>query len=483
MKSTIPKMKSMKSQPQLSRRHFLQASMAGATGAVLLPTIVPSSVFGQNAPSKLIQIGQIGCGRIARDMDLPGCLGQAKLARVVAVCDLDSKRVADAKKLVAARYARSGQPAGDAQTFANYQELLQRKDIDAVSISTPDHWHAQPIIEAALAGKDIWVQKPFSLTIAEGRLVSDVVRTTKRVFQIGSQQRSTEQFYRACQLVRNGAVGKLKTIRIGLPIDPAGGKKDEMPVPTNLDYKAWLGCTPDVYYTEDRVHPQKDFSRPGWLRCEQFGAGMITGWGSHHLDIAHWAMGTEQTGPVSIEAKATFPGPDSFWNVHGKYSITLQYANGVTMLVNDELPNGVRFEGENGWIWVSRGSMAVTASDPTAGQKASQAFNASDPSLLKADLSKQPIQLHRSPKWDHHLDWLEAVRNRTQPVTSPEAAHRSCSACLLSWIGMKLGRPLKWDPATEQFTDAEANAMLTRVEREPYGAFRAAKKANFKKAI
>lgn len=473
----------MNTQTPLTRRNFLKTTVAGTAAAAAFPTIVPSSVFGQDAPSKLIQVGQIGCGRIARDMDLRGLLGQPGLARVVAVCDLDSKRVADGKKLVEASYSKSGKPAGEVKTYENYQEMLQRTDIDAISISTPDHWHAQPIIEAALAGKDIWVQKPFSLTIAEGRLVSDVVRTTKRVFQIGSQQRSSQQFYRACQLVRNGAIGKIKTIQVGLPIDPAGGKKDEMPVPPTFNYKMWLGCTPDVYYTEDRVHPQKDYGRPGWLRCEQFGAGMITGWGSHHLDIAHWAMGVETSGPISVDAKATFPGPDSFWNVHGKYSIKLTYANGAVMTINDELPNGLRFEGETGWIWVSRGDAAVTSSDPTAGQKANKAFNASDPKLLTADLSGDKIQLHRSPKWNHHLDWLEAVRNRTQPVTSPEAAHRSCSACLISWIGMKLGRPLKWNPETERFNDDEANAMLTRVEREPYGAFRAAKKANFKKNI
>ena len=461
-----------------NRRSFIK--LAGGTAAAIgFPTLIPSRVLGAAAPGRLIQIGQIGCGRIANEMDMPGVLKQTGLARIVAVADFDSKRADLAKRRVEAKYAKSVKQTVDVKAHQDYRELLANKDIDAVMISTPDHWHAQLVVDAALAGKDVYVQKPLSLTIGEGRLVSDVLQAKKSVFQIGSQQRSTEQFLRACQLVRNGAIGKLHAVKIGLPIDPAGGNPNEMPVPATFDYNSWLGSTPQVYYTEDRCHPQQGFGRPGWLRLEQFGAGMITGWGSHHIDIAQWAMGTEQTGPIAVDAKASYPPSTSFWNVHGKYNVVLRYANGVAMTISDELPNGVLFEGENGWIWVSRGGARATASDPPAAQKAAKAFNASDPALAKADLTEHKVQLHKSPQWNHHLDWLDAIRERKEAVTNGEAAHRSCSICLISSIGMKLGRPLKWDPTTEHFDDAEANKMLNRPERAPFGAFNAAKQAGF----
>ena len=345
-------------------------------------------------------------------------------------------------------------------------------DIDAVAISTPDHWHAQPVIEAALAGKDIYVQKPLTLTLAEGIAVDRIVRAKKRILQIGTQQRSTEQFHRACQLVRNGRIGKVHTVKIGLPTDPSGGDGKVIPVPANLNYAQWLGSTPEVPYTKDRCHPQDGYgSRPGWLRQNQFTHGMITGWGSHHVDIAHWGMDTEYTGPISVKAEAEWPGPDSFWDVHGAYHIEMKYANGATVLIIDKLPNGIRFEGDEGWIWVSRGSYTATSSDPTSG-KTTKAFDASDKSWINCDLSKDEVQLHRSPNWDHHLDWLQALKEEREAVTNVDTGHRSCSACMVSWIGMKLGRPLKWDPDKERFDDDEANSMMARAERAPYGALK-----------
>ncbi len=456
----------------LGRRQFLKLTGA-ATAALGFPTLIPSRVLGAGAPSKLIQIAQIGCGRIANDMDLPGVLKHPNLARIVAVADVDSRRAELARRKVEQSYQKSLAQKVVVSTHGDYHELLVRKDIDAVMISTPDHWHAQPVVEAALAGKDIYVQKPLSLTIAEGRLVSDVVRAQKRVLQIGSQQRSTPQFHRACELVRNGVIGRLKTVQIGLPIDPSGGHAAEMPVPSSLNYDAWLGCTPRAPYTEDRVHPQSDdpkklFGRPGWLRLNAYTCGMITGWGSHHVDIAHWGMGAEYTGPIAVEARAEWPGADSFWDVHGKYLVKLACADGVAVTISDELPNGVRFEGEDGWIWVTRGAA-----------NSAKSLNASAPKLLAVPDSELKTKLRRSPAWDHHLDWLEAIRARKEAATNAETGHRSCSACLVSWIGMKLGRPLKWDPEKEQFNDDEANRMLHRPEREPSGAFNAAKQAGF----
>lgn len=466
----------MKTTPRdFNRRQFLRLTAGTGAAAIGFPTIIPVRVLGAAAPSKVIRIAHIGCGRIAQSMDLPGVLKHPQLAHIVAVADFDSKRAELAQQTIEQSYQKSLSQKIEVKAFADYREALACGDIDAVMICTPDHWHAQPVVEAALAGKDIYVQKPLSMTIAEGRLVSDVVRVQNRILQIGSQQRSTAQFHRACELVRNGAIGKLKSIQIGLPTDPAGGNAAKMPVPANLNYDAWLGCTPEVYYTEDRVHPQTDdvkkmFGRPGWLRLNQFTRGMITGWGSHHVDISHWGMGAELTGPVAVAAHAEWPGADSFWDVHGKYSVELRYANGVTTSINDELPTGIRFEGEDGWIWVNRGSISSTKS-----------LNAHDPKVLQTPDSELNTKLHRSPDWDHHLDWLTAIRERKDAVTSAETGHRSNTACLVSWIGMKLGRPLKWDPEKEQFNDDEANRMLHRVERAPYGAFHAAQGAGFSK--
>lgn len=450
----------------VSRRGFVKAAAAGAA-AFAAPAIVPSSVFGASAPSNRIQVGAIGVGRISREHDLPGIL-KHDAARVVAVCDLDSKRLGEGQRLVEDFYRGKGETAPGVKAFHDYRDLLAKGDVDAVVISTPDHWHAKPAIDAAVAGKDVYLQKPASLTIAEGRLMSDVMHRTGRVFQLGTQQRSSEQFRRACELVRNGRIGEVHTVTIGLPVDPSGDEEPEMPVPKNLDYEMWLGSTPWVYYTEKRVHPQADYSRPGWLRCEQFGAGMITGWGVHHVDIAHWGMGTEHTGPVEVEAAAEFP-QRGLWNVHGPYRVKARYANGVTMHVSDAFPNGVRFEGSEGWIFVTRGAYAATASDPVARERSAQALSASDPKILASAIGPGEVHLPRSV--DQHGNWLEAIRSRHAPISPAEVGHRSTSACLVAHVAMRLGRKLRWDPLRERFLDDDAaNAMLSRPQRAPYEA-------------
>ncbi len=433
-----------------SRRDFLKAAA--------FPAIVPSRVFGRTAPGNLIQIGQIGCGRIARTHDLPETLKLTSACRVVAASDLDKIRLADGKTLIESYYTRTLGQSVAVKTYDDYHELLADKSLDAVIISTPDHWHAQPAIEAALAGKDVYCQKPASLTIAEGRQMADAVKKTGRIFQLGSQQRSEAQFRLACELVRNGRIGKIKEIFIGLPEDPAGKEEPEMPVPPNLNYDMWLGSTPVVYYTENRVHPQtpdlrRRYARPGWLRCEQFGAGMITGWGVHHIDIAHWAMGTEFSGPIEITANAEFP-KKGLWDVHGPYHVRARYANGAVMYISEKYPNGLRFIGETGWIWVTRG----------------RPVEASDRAMLQAGIKDGEIRLHASPNNDHHLDWLESIRTRREPASPVEVGHRSTSACLLAWEAMRLGRTLRWNPEAERFVnDAEADALLARKQRAPYG--------------
>jgi predicted dehydrogenase len=449
-----------------SRRRFLK-SAALASSALGFPSIVPSSVLGAEAPSNQITIGAIGVGRISRGHDMPGIWKHAR-ARITAVCDLDARRLDDARTLVNAQYAKTtGKPYDGVTGYADYRELLANRDIDAVVISTPDHWHAAIAIAAARAGKDIYLQKPASLTIAEGRALSDAVHRSGVIFQIGSQQRSQVQFRRACELVRNGRIGQVKTVQVGLPGDPAGSVEAEMPVPAGFNYDMWLGSTPRVYYTEKRVHPQAGYDRPGWLRCEQFGAGMITGWGAHHIDTAHWGMGTEFTGPVEIWGKAEFP-TSGLWNVHGAFRTEARYANGVVMTVSGDFPNGIRFEGTDGWIFVSRGNETVTASDPTAKLKDAQALAASDPRILDSEIGADGVHLYVSA--DHHGNWLDCIRTRQQPIAPVEVAHRACTACLLHHISMKLPRRLHWDPVRERFqNDDEANALLSRPQRVPYG--------------
>jgi predicted dehydrogenase len=456
---------------EISRRRLLALAAKGIGGSSFLaagfPAIVPASVFGATAPSNRINVGAIGTGRISRVHDLPG-IWKHDTARIVAVCDLDGRRMEDAKTLVNDYYGKkSGKPHDGVTGYLDYRELLGSKDVDAVVISTPDHWHAVITIAAVDAGKDVYLQKPASLTIAEGRAVSNAVHRTGRIFQIGSQQRSAAQFRYAAELVRNGRIGQLKTVLVGLPGDPSGDVEPEMPVPRNLNYEAWLGSTPYVYYTEKRVHPQNDYSRPGWLRCEQFGAGMITGWGAHHIDSAHWAMDTEYTGPVEISGSADFP-KSGLWDVHGPFKTEGVYASGVRMIVSGEFPNGIRFEGTEGWIFVSRGNESVTSSDPVAKLKDAQALSASDPGLITSTIGPNEIHLYESK--DHHGNWLDCVRSRQQPIAPVEVAHRSCSACLLHHIAMKTKRKVYWDPVRERFkNDDEANAMLSRPQRWPYG--------------
>ncbi len=453
----------------LSRRGFLKHAGGGVVAAAAFtgfPAIVPAAVLGRNAPSNRINVGAIGNGRISRAHDMPR-VWKYDNARIMAVCDLDSKRLEDAKRLVNAYYAKkTGKPYDGVAGYADYRDLLANKDVDAVVVSTPDHWHAIIAIAAVRAGKDVYLQKPTSLTITEGRALADAVHRSGRMFQIGSQQRSSPQFRYAAELVRNGRIGQLKTVKVGLPGDPSGSVEPEMPVPKNLDYDAWLGSTPLVYYTEKRVHPQDSYDRPGWLRCEQFGAGMITGWGSHHVDSAHWGMDTEYTGPVEVWGRAEFP-KSGLWDVHGPFQTEALYANGVHMVISGQFTNGIRFEGTDGWIFVSRGNEAVTASDPQSALQDSQALAASDPKIITSKIGPDEIHLYESA--DHHGNWLECVRTRRQPIAPVEVAHRSTSACLLHHIAMKVNRRLRWDPNAERFVgDDEANAMLARPQRKPY---------------
>jgi len=428
---------------RVSRRGFLKAAAGGVAAGVALPTVVPSSVFA-DAPSDRITIGCIGVGRMGRG-DLGSVLGIPGV-RVVATCDVDANRAKSAKRYVDGRYKSK-----DCKAYGDFRELVERGDIDAVQIATPDHWHALPAIAAARKGKDIFVQKPLSLTITEGRALSEAVHRYGRVLQVGSQQRSDSRFRFACELVRNGRIGKLRHVKVGFGTDPGTTVHPAMPVPENLDYDMWLGPAPWAPYTERRVHPERGYGRPGWLRISDYGAGMITGWGSHHMDIAHWGMGMEHSGPVELRGEAEFPA-DGLWDVHGRFSIDYVYPNGVTLNCADTRKNkqGVVFEGSEGWVYVRRGFI-----------------DANPKTLLKSVIGPDEIHLYRNSS--HKGNWIQCMRSRKQTVAPVENGHRSCSACLLGDIAMRTRRKLKWDPVTERFTnDEQANRMLSRPMRGPW---------------
>jgi predicted dehydrogenase len=455
-----------------SRRDFVKTA-AVATAAIGFPTIVPSSVFGKNAPSNMINVGQIGCGRIATVHDLKTTL-RFDDVRVIAIADFDGVRQDLGKKFVLDSYkAKTGKDNFvDVKLYDHYQELIANKDIDAVQISTPDHWHAQVAIEAALAGKHIYCQKPTSLTIEEGRTMSNMISKTGVVFQLGSQQRSVDpwpQFKRACELVRNGRIGELKTVRVGLPGDPGGGITTEMPLPERFNYDAWLGSTPYIYYTQDRVAEQRRItdSRPGWLRMEQFGAGMITGWGVHHIDIAHWGMNTEYTGPIAAECTEVVFPKSGLWNVHGDFEVHMKYATGVNMIINGKYENGIKFEGTKGWIFCTRDG-GVTATDPKSNGGKLLSLRASDPKILESKIGANEVHLYDSP--EQHRNWIDCIKNKKRNISPVEVAHRSCSACLVAHASMKFKTPLHFDPVKEHFIgNAEANKLLSRPQRYPYG--------------
>ena len=463
----------------ITRREFVQRSAVAAV-IISAPMIIPSRLLGANAPSNRIRIGHIGAGRIAQGHDMPGVAG-ADLADVLAVVDLDSRRAASGKARIEKLYAGHSGPRPKIDTYGDYREMLARTDIDAVTISTPDHWHAQLALAALYAGKDVYLQKPMTMTHAEGVLLRDTVARTGRILQVGSQQRSwgpNEQFRKAVEFVRSGRVGNLRRVEIGLPTDPTKPDDPQQPVPSTLNYETWLGPTADVYYTEQRVHPQgldkngmPDVdSRPGWLRNDAYCLGMITGWGAHHFDTAHWGMNVEHTGPSKIEGHGEFP-TNKIWNVHGAYEIELTYPGNVHMRVSDKLPNGIKFIGDEGWIFVSRDAQSATASDPTSKPTSLKPLDASDARLL--DPKGVTVEMPHSVS--HHRNWLECVQSRKQPLAPAPIAHRSNTACIVSWIAMKLNRPLTWDAKAERFVnDAEANAMLTRPERGQYGALKLA---------
>jgi predicted dehydrogenase len=434
----------------VTRRAFLKGT-AEAAGAALLPTIVPASVFAADAPSNRITIGMIGMGRQAYYSNVKSFLN-APDAQVVAVCDVDTWRLDNARIAVEDHYAKAkstGVFKGCA-TYADFRELLARPDIDAVMISTPDHWHVPMAIAAAQAGKDVSCEKPLTLTIAEGRALSDTVTRYNRVFRTDSEFRSHACFQRACELVLSGRIGEIHTIRTGVPAgDVAGTPQPAMPVPDELDYPMWLGPAPLAPYTEQRVHPPHSYTRPGWMRVRDYCEGMVTNWGAHLNDIAQWGNGTERTGPIEVEGRGEFPR-DGLWNVLLNMEIQYKYANGVRLIYNISHPH-VRFEGTEGWVQANYNDRSLKAHPE---------------SILQTPLGPDDVHL---PLKDEKRDFLDAIKTRGRTLEDAEVGHRTTSLCQLGHIAIQVGRKLTWDPDAERFTNDEiANRLLSRPLRSPW---------------
>ncbi len=441
----MPRIKQKKT---ISRRDFLKITAV----AMAAPAIVPSTVFGQSAPSNTLLMGCIGVGRQGQgDMQELIYRGLEVGARVVAVCDVDTHRMEDAQWLTDKIYAQELGKNGykGCAAYSDFRELLARTDIDGVLIVTPDHWHAVQGIAAANAGKDIYMEKPMTFSIAEGQKLIKSIRQNKRILQVGSQQRSSVYFRMACELTRNQSIGKLHTIRVWLPEDQGSGNPDVMPVPKNLNYDFWMGPTSEEPFSEDRVHPQRNYGRPGWMQIERYCRGMITNWGFHMNDIAQWGNGSEESGPVEIAATAEFPDRGLF-DVHTIFHSESVYANGVKLIQDTGSPAGVRFEGDEGWIFVQRGKI-----------------EASNRNILQEEIGENETKLYVST--NHMKNFLECMRSRKNPIAPVEVGHRSNSVCVLTYIAMKLGRKLHWDPQAERFVkDDEANRLLDFQHRKPW---------------
>ena len=423
----------------LSRRGFLTR----AATAVAAPIFLRSSVFGADGatpPSQRLTLGFVGVGKmcyshLCRFADLAE-------VEVRAVCDVQETKRQAAVKAVEERYAK--RPGATTQgtrlgVYNDFRELLARPDIDAVVIGTPDHWHAIVAIQAAKAGKDVYCEKPMSLTIGEARAMVNAVRRYGRVFQTGSQQRSSREFRFACEMVRSGRIGQLTSINVNVGRTSEDCYLPEEPVPAGVDWDMWLGPAPWRPYNAILCPPPSFTGFPHWRLYRDYSGGGMTDWGAHHFDIAQWGMGMDESGPSEI-----IP-PD------GKdvQLLTYRYANGVTVYHGGG-GRGVLFHGTEGKIEVSRGYLQTTPA-----------------SLMQKPIGPNEVHLYNSP--GHHADWLRAIRTRQRPICDVEVGCRSVSVCHLGNLAYWLKRPLKWDPAKEQFIgDAEANRWIDRPRRAPW---------------
>jgi predicted dehydrogenase len=430
----------------ISRRSFIKRTTVASAAAIGFPAIVPASALGQGgavAPSERIVMGCIGVGSQGTG-NMKGFLGLPDF-QFVAVCDVDRGHRENARNIVNETYGNQ-----DCADYNDYRELLERDDLDGVSIALPDHWHSIPSIAAANKGLDIYAEKPLALTIREGRAMVNAVEKNGTVWQTGSWQRSQANFLKVCELVRNGVIGNITKVEVGLPTGSTIEHQPEMPVPNGFDYDFWLGPAPYAPYTQRRCH--WDFR---WIL--DYSGGQLTDWAAHHCDIANWGMGTEHTGPTYIEGEGVFP-KTGLWNAATDYHVWAWYgpgqspvaSQGFWMHVSNKNEMGARFYGENGSIHVTRGG---SSSNPA--------------SLLETELDDNAIRLYHSRH--HGRNFIECVRTRERCVAPIQAAHTAINIAHLGNIAMKLGRRLHWDPVRERFVnDPMADRMLSRAMRGPW---------------
>ncbi len=425
---------------RVDRRGFLKRTAAATAGIAGFPLIVPSSAFGATAPSERITLGFIGLGKMGRESHLNSHMGKAHV-QILALSDVESGRLDQSKGMVEKRYADAmgkGTYSG-CDTYRDFREVLARDDIDAVVIATPDHWHAIPSIEAAKAGKDIYCEKPMTRTIEEGRAVVNAVRRYGRIFQTGSQQRSdySGRFRRAVEFVRNGVIGDLESIDIGVGGPPRDSRNlGPEPVPPTLDWDRWLGPAPWRPYNSE-LCPLNFSGFPQWRRYSDYAGGSVSDFGAHHFDIAQWAMGMDDSGPVEIIPQS-----------EETPRMTFVYANGIPMYHGGNAD--CVFHGTKGTIYVGRGFLRTDPED-----------------LLRTPLSPDDQQLSRGV--DHREDWLRCIKTRELPIADVEIGHRTNTVCQLGNISFQVKRPLKWDPAKEEFIgDDEANRLRGRSNRSPW---------------
>jgi predicted dehydrogenase len=424
----------------ITRRRFLKEATGITTGVIAFPYIVSSSALGnagEVAASNRIVMGCVGMGGMGTG-DMRDFLGK-KEVQVVAVCDVDKDHRDSAKKEVDEKYQN-----GDCKTYLDFREVIARDDIDALSLAMPDHWHSIPAVMGAAAGKDIHAQKPLARTIAEGRAICNAVRRYGVIWQTGSQQRSSSDFHRACELVRNGRIGKVMQVEVGLPTGGASDNKPVQPIPEGVDWDFWLGPAPWV--------PYRGILHWNWRWMMDYSGGQLTDWAGHHIDIAHWGLDLERTGPVDIEGAGVYPR-DGIYNVPMEYKFTCKYANGIVMTVanNKQIPQGTKWYGESGkWIYVKRGKL-----------------EANPPDILNEVIGPDEIKLYESR--DHKQNFLDCVKSRKETIAPAEVAHRSISVGLLGEIAMLTERKLQWNPDKEIFlNDEQANRMLSRPMRSPW---------------
>ena len=425
-----------------TRRHFLKTSAAIAAATTLPQWFLDESIHAATrplGPNDRPGVALIGCGGRGRGVAREA----AALGQMLAVCDVDETNLAQATKTWP-----------DAKPYQDFRKLLERDDIHLIVNGTPDHWHTLVNLAALKVGKDIYSEKPLTLTIDEGKRLVKAVRESKRILQTGSQQRSDKNFRLACELVRNGRLGKLKQINVWLPHGRREGPFEKVPVPAGFNWDMWQGQTPATDYVKEKTHVTFRY-------FYEYSGGTMTDWGAHHNDIALWGAGFERSGPTRIEGKSLVAMIPGGFSAASEYELTYTYPNGVTQLIRSTRGNdwkgsvldktlqqhGVRFEGADGWIFVTRGRI-----------------EASHPDLLTTPLPSNATRLYASE--NHMQNFFDCVRSRRQPVCDVEIGHRSATACHLGVIALRLGRALNWNPVAEEFTDdKEANGWLAREMR------------------